>query len=211
MDPFLSLVAGVFVGILANIGFGPITILAITRRLRYGIRAGMEVGIICSILDGIYSFIAAGAAGIMTSFLSKYSTAMKILGSFILFTVALGLLRQVRGLNQSTLAESRGKRHPSAVVSTVLLFVTNPTIPVFWLSVAGLAMTYGLINDRTTSAVLFAMGCSLGGALRYVVLMRYIFRAPERIKIGLLKKILIILAIILVALAAYGLLEVILK
>ncbi len=205
MTSALSLGSGLLVGVLMNIGLGPVTILALTRRLRSGIRAGMEVGVACSVLDGVYCFAAAEAASFMTSLLSKYRAAMTVIGSLVLIGVAVGLFRQSRTLEEGELFRDRNKGHTSALISTFLLFVSNPAIPVFWLAVAHLALSYGLIEPGPSSAFFFALGIGLGGVIRYVILMRFVLKSADRIEIGLLKKAIFVLALVLLGIAAYGL------
>jgi len=207
MTVLLTLGAGVLVGVLANLGFGPITIMAVTRRLRHGVRAGMEVGLVTSVLDGVACFLATQAAGFMTAILDKHSGSMKVVGSLILFSVAVGLIRHSRSLNEEVVRDRAERGHPSALVATILLFLSSPVIPAFWLTIAGLVLTYGVIDRGMTSALFFAAGCSLGGVLRYVILLKILLRSVERMKLRLLRKTILALSVLLIGIAAYGLLD----
>jgi threonine/homoserine/homoserine lactone efflux protein len=208
MSVLLNLGAGVLVGILANLGFGPITILAVTRRLQHGIRAGMDVGVVASFLDGLTCFLAAQAAGFVTSLVDSYSAAMKAVGSVILVSVAVGLIRHARTLEDMAWRGRPDRGHPSAVIATVLLYISNPVIGAFWLTASGVALTYGLIDRGVFSALFFAAGCAAGGILRYLILMKVLLRSAERIRLHLLRKVILGLSVLLIGIALYGLLDV---
>ncbi len=208
MGVFLNLGAGILIGVLANLGFGPITIMAVTRRLRHGVRAGMEIGIVASSLDGLICLLATQAAGFVTSLLARYSGAMKVAGSVVLAFVAAGLIRHSKTFDETAWRDRPEKGHPSAVVATVLLFVSSPVIPAFWLTMAGLALAYGLLDRGLVSALFFSAGAALGGILRYVILMKVLLRSVEKIKIRLIRRAILALSVLLVGIAVYGLLDV---
>jgi threonine/homoserine/homoserine lactone efflux protein len=204
----MAIIVGLFLGIAAAVPIGPIGILAVTQRCRYGFGRSYSGALASSGMEVAYSLIAVQAAGLVNQLILRYSHLMKFAGTAVLVFVGVGILRQARTFDVTVLACDKTKKELHPILTTILLYVSNPTLAAFWLTAGGLAVAHGWVERGHPSAVLFALACGAGSAFWYFVLLRLILRRPERVEARLFRTIFLILGIILVALAAFNILSV---
>lgn len=204
----MAILAGLFLGIAAAVPVGPIGILAVTQRCRYGFRRGYSGALASSGMEILYSLIAIQAAGFVNAFILKYSHLMKFAGTAVLVVVGVGIFRQARTFDPAVLFCEKDKKELHPILATILLYVSSPTLPAFWLTAAGLVVAHGWVERGHPSAVLFALACGAGSALWYFILLRLILRTPEKLKAQVFRVIFLVLAILLVVLAALNILSV---
>jgi len=204
----VAILAGLFLGIAAAVPVGPIGILAVTQRCRYGFRRGYSGALASSGMEILYSLIAIQAAGFVNAFILKYSHLMKFAGTAVLVVVGVGIFRQARTFDPAVLFCEKDKKELHPILATILLYVSSPTLPAFWLTAAGLVVAHGWVERGHPSAVLFALACGAGSALWYFILLRLILRTPEKLKAQVFRVIFLVLAILLVVLAALNILSV---
>lgn len=207
----MEILSGFLFGLAAAIPVGPIGILAITQRVRYGFRRGYSGALTASALDVVYGLLAVEAASFVNRFVLRYSAVMKIAGAAILAAVSLSLFRQFRRFDPHVLEGERFKAEVHPVLATVLLYVTAPTIAAYWLGSAGMAAAHGWVERGTLSAVLFALAAGVGSALWYFILLKILLRSAHSINAGLVRKALLVLAVVLAGLAVLNVLSVVLK
>jgi threonine/homoserine/homoserine lactone efflux protein len=204
----MAILAGLFLGIAAAVPIGPIGILAVTQRCRYGFRRGYSGAIASSTMEILYSLIAIQAAAFVNNFILKYSHVMKLAGSVVLVIVGWGIFRQARTFDPAVLFSEKDKKELHPILATVLLYVSSPTLPAFWLTAAGLVVAHGWVERGHPSAIFFALACGIGSALWYFILLRLILKTPERLKARVFRSIFLILGILLVVLAVLNILSV---
>lgn len=204
----MAILAGLFLGLAAAVPIGPIGILAVTQRLRYGFRRGYSGALASAAMETIYSLIAVQAAAFVIEFILKYAHAMKLAGTAVLVFVGLGIFRQARTFDPAAAFSAPEKRELHPVWKTILLYVSSPTLPAFWLAGAGLVVAHGWVERGRPSAVLFALACGVGSALWYFVLLRLILRKPEKVEARVFRTIFLVLGIILIVLAVLNLLSI---
>ncbi len=197
----MAILAGLFLGIAAAVPIGPIGILAVTQRLRYGFRRGFSGAIASSAMETAYSLVAVQAAAIVNHVIREYSDIMKIAGTAVLVFVGVGIFRQARTFDPAVVFAAKDKKEIHPVWKTILLYVSSPTLPAFWLTAAGLAVAHGWVERGRPSAVLFAVACGAGSAFWYFVLLRLILRKPEKVEVRVFRTIFLVLGILLIVLA----------
>ncbi len=198
----MALVAGFFLGIAAAVPIGPIGILAVTQRLRFGFGRGYSGALASSGMEVLYSLVAVEAASIVNAFILKYAHIMKYVGTAVLVFVGIGILRQARTFDPAVAFSAGEKKDLHPVWKTIMLYVSSPTLPAFWLTAAGLVVAHGWVEPRHASAVLFALACGVGSAFWYFVLLRFILRKPVKVEAPIFRVIFIALGVLLLVLAA---------
>jgi threonine/homoserine/homoserine lactone efflux protein len=197
----MALLAGFFLGIAAAVPIGPIGILAVTQRLRHGFGRGFSGALASSGMEVLYSLVAIQAASFVNSFILRYSHIMKLVGTAVLVFVGLGILRQARTFDPAVVFSGKEKKELHPVWKTIMLYVSSPTLPAFWLTAAGLVVAHGWVEPGHASAVLFALACGVGSAFWYFVLLRLILREPVRVEVRIFRAIFVVLGVLLIALA----------
>ncbi|MEN6311705.1 MAG: LysE family transporter [Acidobacteriota bacterium] len=204
----MTILAGLFLGVAAAVPVGPIGILAVTQRFRYGFRRAYSGALASAGMEILYSLAAVQAAALVNDFILKYAHVMKAFGTVVLAVVAVGILRQARTFDPAVLVGGRGNGELHPVLATVLLYVSSPTLPPFWLTSAGLVVAHGWVERGRPSAVLFALACGAGSALWYFILLRLILRTPENIKARVFRTIFLVLGVLLIVLAVLNILSI---
>lgn len=204
----MAIIAGFFLGIAASVPIGPIGILAVTQRCRYGFGRGYSGALASSVMEVAYSLIAVQAAAFVNQLILRYSSVMKFAGTAVLVFVGVGIFRQARTFDMAVLACDKAKKELHPILATILLYVSNPTLAAFWLAAAGLVVAHGWVARGRPSAVFFALACGVGSAFWYFVLLRLILREPERVEARIFRTIFLVLGIILVVLAVLNILSV---
>lgn len=197
----MAILAGLFLGIAAAVPVGPIGILAVTQHCRYGFRRGYSGALASSAMEIVYSLIAVQAAGFVNSFILKYSNVMKFAGTAVLVFVGVGIFRQARTFDPAVLFSCKETKELHPVWKTILLYVSSPTLPAFWLTAAGLVVAHGWVERGHASAVLFALCCGAGSAFWYFILLRLILKTPQKVEARVFRVIFLALGILLVILA----------
>jgi threonine/homoserine/homoserine lactone efflux protein len=197
----MAVLAGFFLGIAAAVPIGPIGILAVTQRLRHGFGRGFSGALASSGMEVLYSLVAVQAASFVNSFILKYSHIMKLVGTAVLVFVGIGILRQARTFDPAVVFSGKEKKELHPVWKTIMLYVSSPTLPAFWLTAAGLVVAHGWVEPGHPSAILFALACGAGSAFWYFVLLRLILREPVKVEVRVFRVIFLVLGALLVVLA----------
>jgi threonine/homoserine/homoserine lactone efflux protein len=204
----MAILAGLFLGIAAAVPVGPIGILAVTQRCRYGFRRGYSGALASSAMEVLYSLAAIQAAAFVNSFILKYSHIMKLAGTAVLVFVGVGIIRQARTFDPVVVFSCKEKKELHPVWKTVLLYVSSPTVPAFWLAAAALVVAHHWVERGQPSAILFALACGAGSAFWYFILLRLILRTPEKVEARVFRAIFLVLGLLLLVLAALNVLSI---
>ena len=207
----MAIIIGLFLGVAAAAPIGPIGILVVTQRCRYGFGRGYSGALASSGLEVAYSLIAVQAAAFVNQLILRYSHLMKFAGTAVLVFVGVGILRQARSFDLAVLSCDKDKKELHPILATILLYVSNPTLAAFWLAAGGLAVAHGWVERGHPSAILFALACGAGSAFWYFVLLRLILRRPEKVEARVFRTVFLVLGVILVVLAALNLLSIWIK
>jgi threonine/homoserine/homoserine lactone efflux protein len=207
----VEILSGFLFGLAAAIPIGPIGILAVTQRVRFGFRRGFSGALTASALDVVYGLLAVEAASFINRIILRYSDALKLIGALVLAAVSVSLFRQSRRFDPRVLEGERFKTEYHPVPATVLLYVTAPTVAAFWLASAGMAVAHGWVVKGTLSTVLFAFAAGAGSAAWYFILLRLLLRSADRIDPGIFRKAFFALGAVLAVFALLDVLSVWMK
>ena len=198
----MAILTGFFLGIAAAVPIGPIGILAVTQRLRHGFGRGYSGALTSSGMEVLYSLVAVQAAASVNDIIVKYAHLMKLVGTAVLVFVGVGILRQARTFDPAVVFSGKVKKELHPVWKTIMLYVSSPTLPAFWLTAAALVVTHGWVEPGRPSAVLFALACGVGSAFWYFVLLRLILREPIKVEVRIFRGVFVVLGALLLVLAA---------
>jgi threonine/homoserine/homoserine lactone efflux protein len=204
----MAILVGLFLGFAAAVPVGPIGILAVTQRCRYGFGRGYSGALASSGMEIVYSLVAIQAAAFVNNFIQKYSHVMKLAGTVVLVFIGIGIIRQARTFDPAVLFSCKEKKELHPIWKTILLYVSSPTIPAFWLTAAALVVAHNWVERGQPSAFLFALACGVGSAFWYFILLRLILKTPEKVEARVFRTIFLLLGILLVVLAVLNVLSI---
>jgi len=199
---------GLLVGFLAAIPLGPVNIFVISQTIKRDFLHGFLAGMTTAILDFVYCLISlVGFFHFPFSLnVTKAVPFLKIVAGLILVGIAVRMVKQAQSppANRSLPKAPRSAR---PILGVVLLYVTNPSLYFFWLAVAGAVTAHNLVGNSGWRPVLFALSCGLGGLSWYFILVRYVSIHHHQLDPRILKRVLLVLAVILFGFAAYTILS----
>jgi len=83
-----------------------------------------------------------------------------------------------------------------------MLYVSSPTLPVFWLTVATIFTSHGVVTHHGIKPVLLAISCGLGSLVYYMIVAKLGEKLQTMMKPRFFEMAYAILAIVLFLLAA---------
>jgi threonine/homoserine/homoserine lactone efflux protein len=197
---------GFFVGFLAAVPPGPIGAFIISQAIKRDVRHGLIAGFTAAVLDFAYCLLALIGSLQITASVTKILPAMKVVAAVVLFVVGFRLIKQAGEFRPE---ESAQKTKVSArpILGIILLYVTNPSLYVFWLGVGGVVAAHRLLTAARSGHVFFALACGIGCFLWYFFLIRYISsRRRGGLQPQIFRKVLTALGAILIGFSVYTLL-----
>lgn len=157
---------GLILGLSVAAPVGPIGLLCIQRTLNKGRKSGFFSGLGAATADATYGLIAAFGLTVISNFLLKNQTLIRLVGGMFLIYLG-GKTFLLTPANEAAKSEE-GKSILDDYLSTLFLTITNPmTILSF------LAIFAGLGLSNTNSSLLSAtmvLGVFLGSALWWLIL-----------------------------------------
>ncbi|GEM46455.1 lysine transporter LysE [Deinococcus cellulosilyticus NBRC 106333 = KACC 11606] len=150
--------SGLLVGFAIAMPVGAIGTLCFTRTLSQGFWVGFLSGLGAATADALYGALVAYGGSLLGSFVSQWELPLKVVGS--LFLVYLAATTWSSPLPRENL------RLQGAYFSTLLLTLSNPST---LLSFAAVLTAQGL-TGKSSTALLFVLGCFLGSALWWLIL-----------------------------------------
>jgi L-lysine exporter family protein LysE/ArgO len=195
---------GLLVGFFAAVPLGPVNIFVISQTIKRDFLHGFLAGLTTAILDFIYCLIAL-VGFFHFSFglnVTKAVPYLKIAAGLILIAIALRMVKQAQE-PPADKSLQKAPRSARPVLGVILLYVTNPSLYFFWLAIAGAVTAHHLVGNTGWRPVLFALTCGLGGLSWYFILVRYVSVHHHQLDPRILKRILLVLAVVLFGFAAY--------
>lgn len=157
---------GLILGLSVAAPVGPIGLLCIQRTLNKGRKSGFFSGLGAATADATYGLIAAFGLTVISNFLLKNQTLIRLVGG--MFLIYLGGKTFLSTPANEAAKSEEGKSILDDYLSTLFLTITNPmTILSF------LAIFAGLGLSNTNSSLLSAtmvIGVFLGSALWWLIL-----------------------------------------
>jgi threonine/homoserine/homoserine lactone efflux protein len=193
---------GIVAGLLAAIPVGPVNVFVISQALKRDFLHGLMAGLTAVALDVSFAFIAlAGFFKIKVSLPPHFASYLRAAGAVIIFLLARKLIRDSRTFE---IPQDRAKippPTPKPILGVLLLYVSNPTLYIFWLAVAGTVT--GLLHSRLEgwTAIAFAVSVGVGSLGWYLSLVRFVSSRQHRIKAATFRKLLLTMGLLLAAFA----------
>ncbi len=200
----MYLIVGILIGFIAAIPIGPINVYAISQTLKRDLVHGLLVGITSAIMDVIFCLaVLTGMQQILTQ-LEAMTLHFKGLGSLILLFIAARLILQARrdGVKNEVDEESSITHH-KPVITTILMYITNPSLYAFWIGVGSTITAHSIVMRNGFDPLGFSLACGLGTTLWYVALVRYVWKRHHKLSPATIKRLLYVTAAVLIALAGY--------
>ncbi|OGD29629.1 MAG: hypothetical protein A2Y56_01250 [Candidatus Aminicenantes bacterium RBG_13_63_10] len=200
---------GLLIGLLAAVPLGPINVYVVSQTLKRDFFHGMMAGLTASLLDAAYCLVALIGISTINAALARFDIPLKIGAAVLLTAIGIRLILHANKTisEQASPGPKTVAKTPRPAIAVLLLYVSNPTLYIFWLSVAGIVSTHGWLTDSRSYEVIFSLACGLGSLLWYFLLVRYVHKYHHLLKPRTFRKIFIGLAIFLFLLAAYSLLS----
>ena len=198
----MFIVLGIAIGFVAAIPLGPVNVFVVSQTLKRDHFHGVLAGITTAVLDVVYCLVALmGFFLIKISLSSSFIPIMKAGAGVVVLLISYRLVRDSKTF---TLPQD-GDKVPSAphrpILGVILLYVTNPSLYVFWFAVAGTMTGHDLVQNTGWTPVAFAAACGAGSLIWYLLLVRFVSRRQSKIRPGTFRKILYYLGL---ALAGFG-------
>ncbi len=200
----MFIVLGILAGLIASVPLGPINVFVVSQTLKRDFFHGILAGITTAVMDMAYCLIALMGFSLIRFRLSPpIMSIMKVVAGLIVLVIGFRLVRDSKTFS----LPQNGDKIPSAphrpILGVILLYVTNPSLYVYWIIVAGYMTGHDYVQNSGWTAVAFAAACGLSSFLWYVTLVRFVARRQSRIRPETFRKILNYLGLLLTGLGIF--------
>jgi L-lysine exporter family protein LysE/ArgO len=204
----MAFLIGLVIGFVAAIPIGPVNVFVISQVLKRDFLHGFMAGATAAFLDTIYCLAAVIGMSQISFNLNKYNHLLKAAAAAVLLFLAVRLFFQAKSFKEPQEPKSAKKFSARSMLGVVLLYVTNPSLYVFWGGVAAFVTSHELVSDRGMSPFLFAVACGLGALLWSFTLTRYVAKYHHLFSPRTFHRIFLILAVILLVFGIYTLVSI---
>ena len=202
---------GIFFGLLASVPLGPVNFFVVSQALKRDFLHGLMAGLTAAFLDATFCFVALAGFFKVKLNLPAYSmSVLKAVASVIIFLLARKLIMDSQTFDIPQDRDKVPSASPKPILGVVLLYVTNPTLYMYWIFVAGTVTGHNLLGQNivrygTWTAVGFALVVGISSLSWYLGLVRFVSYHQHRIRQETFRKILFYLGLALAAVAIYTL------
>jgi threonine/homoserine/homoserine lactone efflux protein len=202
----MFILLGIFVGLLASVPLGPVNVFVISQALKRDFFHGLLAGLTAAGLDTAFCFIAlAGFFQIKLNLPPYAMSVLKVIAAVIILVLSAKLIHDSRTFEIPSQGDKIPSAAPKPIFGVLLLYVTNPTLYMFWVAVAGAVTGHHLVQSGAWRAVAFAAAVGTGSLFWYLGLVRFVSHHQSRIKPETFRRILLYLGLALAAFAIYTL------
>jgi L-lysine exporter family protein LysE/ArgO len=207
----MFILLGVFFGLLAAVPLGPVNFFVVSQALKRDFFHGLLAGLTAAFLDTAFCFVAlAGFFRIKLNLPPYAMSVLKIVAAIIVLLLARKLIKDAKTFEIPEDRDRVPTAAPKPILGVILLYVTNPTLYMFWIFVAGTVTGHNLLGQNlvrygTWTAVGFALVVGLTSIGWYAGLVRFVSHHQKRIRQETFRKILHYLGLALVGFAIYAL------
>lgn len=194
----MFILLGIIAGLLAAIPVGPVNVFVISQALKRDFLHGLMAGLTAVALDILFAFVAlAGFFKIKVNVPPHFISYVKAAGALVILVLAGKLIRDSKKFEIPQDREKIPPPTPKPILGVILLYLSNPTLYVFWIAVAGTVT--GLLHSRLEgwTAVAFAVSVGVGSLGWYLSLVRFVSNRQHRIKASTFRRLLFILGLLL--------------
>ena len=197
---------GIFVGLLAAVPLGPVNVFVVSQSLKRDFFHGLLAGLTAAVLDTAFCFVALAGFFQIKLNLPPYATSvLKVVAAVIILVLSAKLIHDSRTFTLPRAGDKLPSAAPRPILGVLFLYVSNPTLYMFWVAVAGTVTGHGLVQFGAWTAVAFSAAVGVGSMLWYLSLVRFVSRQQDRIKPKTFRRILFYMGLALAALAIYTL------
>lgn len=199
---------GILIGFLAAIPLGPINVYAVSQALKRDFMHSFWVGLTAAFLDIVYSFVAIIGFSQVALVFDEYKQEFKVFGAALLIFISIRLIRQSKtyqAAEEADVVRRVQKSYSRPIIVTLFLYVSNPTLYIFWLAVAGTVTAHHLVTFVGWRPLAFALFCGLGSTLWYLILASYVSKFRKIFKPSTFRVMLQGLAVVLIGFALFSL------
>ncbi|HPW17492.1 MAG TPA: LysE family transporter [Candidatus Aminicenantes bacterium] len=202
---------GIFFGLMASVPLGPINFFVASQALKRDFLHGVLAGATASFFDAVFCFVALAGFFRIKLRLPAYSmSVLKLVAAVVIFLLARKLIIDSKTFEIPQDRNSVPSAAPKPILGVMLLYLTNPTLYMYWIFVAGVVTGHNLLGHNlvrygTWTAVAFAVVVGLTSFGWYMGLVRFISSRHQRIKQETFRRILFALGLALIGFAVYTL------
>jgi len=207
----MFILLGIFFGLMASVPLGPVNFFVVSQALKRDFLHGLMAGLTAAFLDTTFCFVALAGFFRVKLRLPPYSmSVLKAAAAVIILLLARKLMRDSRTFDIPQDRDKIPSASPKPIIGVILLYVTNPTLYMYWIFVAGAVSGHNLLGQNlvrygTWTAVGFALTVGLTSLGWYLGLVRFVSYHQRRIRQETFRKILYYLGLALVGFAIYTL------
>ena len=202
----MFILLGLLVGLLASVPVGPINLYVASQALKRDFLHGILAGLTASVLDTTACLIAlVGFFEIKFSVGPGVRPVLKVVAAVILILLSRKLIRDSKTFRIPMAGDKMPAATPKPALGVMLLYVTNPTLYMFWIAVAGIVTGHKLVQHSGWAAVAFALACGVGSFAWYLSLVRFVSRRQTQINPKLFRGLLFYMGLALIGFAVYTL------
>jgi L-lysine exporter family protein LysE/ArgO len=200
---------GIFFGLLASVPLGPVNFFVVSQAIKRDFLHGFLAGLTAATLDMTFCFVALAGFFKVKLNLPPYSmSVLKIIAAAVIFLLARKLIIDSRTFEIPQDRDHIPSASPKPILGVILLYVTNPTLYMFWIFVAGAVTGHNLLGQNlvrygTWTAVGFAVVVGISSLTWYLGLVRFVVSHHHRIKQETFRRILLLLGLALIGFAVY--------
>ena len=198
----VALLIGILVGLVISIPIGPINVAVISKGFKHGFNNAFAVGLGASAMDFLYCGASMlGLSAIVHKI--EVNVIFQVIGFFLLLYLGIrDVTTKIESFRYESYVPRNGRFH-SAFLMGVFMYISNPTLVAFWITLSGMIQSSGIIIDSLGDGILFAIGVGSGTALWYYSLLKAIFWKRESFKAETLTLLSKISGYIMLAFSAY--------
>jgi len=193
---------GVVTGIIISIPIGPINVAVVSRGFKQGFSNAFAVGLGASAMDFFYC--AAAMLGLSTIVHRlEVNIIFQVIGFFLLLYLGLrDVTTKVESFRYENLLPKSG-RFQSAFLVGVFMYISNPTLMAFWITLSGIIQSSELAVRNIGDGILFAFGVGSGTSVWYYLLLKAIFWKRDSFRAETLTLLSKVSGIIMLAFSGY--------
>jgi L-lysine exporter family protein LysE/ArgO len=202
----MFILLGIFVGLLAAVPLGPVNVFVVSQALKRDFSHGLLAGLTAAALDTVFCFVALAGFFQIKLNLPPYATSvLKVTAALIILVLSAKLIHDSHKFSIPRDGDKLPSAAPKPILGVLVLYVSNPTLYMFWVAVAGAVTGHHLVRFGAWTAVAFAAAVGMGSMLWYLSLVRFVSRRQHRIKPETFRKALFYLGLALAGFAIYTL------
>lgn len=195
---------GLLIALVFGLPAGAIGVLCVQRTLTFGFSAGFATGLGSTAADVLYTIAGLFGISIVSSFIEKYGTIIRIAGSLIIFL--FGVYTIINGQQKKSVdfterdnqLENMSRKIIFCFISSFSVAILNPAT---FLSFLVVFSTWGIRTETSVQAVLFTLGIFVGTGLWWLAISSCACVFRKKISPSLFKLLNFILGIFMIAFA----------